>query len=53
MDNEHMDNPITEEEKEVYKPRPLWQIILAWVGVGIVAVSFILYLINIATAGGL
>ena len=53
MENEHLDTPNTEEEKEVYAPRPLWQIIAAWIGVGIVAIAFILYLINIATAGGL
>ena len=53
MENEQIVETTPEEEKEVYKPRPLWQIIAAWVGVAIVAVSFIIYLINIATAGGL
>ncbi len=51
MENEHMENPELEQEQPVYTPRPKWQICLAWLGVGIVAVGFILYLIHIASAG--
>lgn len=44
-----------EDRKEVqapqYKPRPKWQIILAWVGVGIMVVSFLLYCVQIANGG--
>ena len=42
MENEQFDTPISEEKKEIYKPRPLWQIIAAWVGIAIVAISFIM-----------
>ena len=42
-----------EAKKETYVPRPKWQIIAAWIGVGIVAVGFLLYCWHIATAGGI
>jgi len=45
MENEEI------EVKESYQPRPLWQIVLAWIGVGIVAVAFVIYLYNIASGG--
>lgn len=34
-----------------YTPRPLWQIIAAWVGVAVVAAAFLLYCYHIATGG--
>ena len=40
-------------KKDSYTPRPKWQIVAAWVGIAIVAVGFILYCWQIATAGGL
>ena len=40
-------------KKDSYVPRPKWQIIAAWIGVGIVAVGFLLYCWQIATAGGI
>ena len=49
MENERMEN--TEEVQSVYTPRPAWQVWAARLGVVIVAVAFILYLINIATGG--
>lgn len=49
MENERMEN--TEEVKPLYTPRPAWQVWAARLGVVIVAVAFILYLINIATGG--
>ena len=39
-------------KKDSYTPRPKWQIVAAWVGIAIVAVGFILYCWQIATAGG-
>ncbi len=42
---------IPEEEKEVYVPRPKWQIIGAWIGVAIMVVGFLLYCYQIATGG--
>ena len=49
MENERMEN--TEEVQSVYTPRPTWQVWAARLGVIIVAVAFILYLIQIATGG--
>ena len=40
-------------KKDTYVPRPKWQIIAAWIGIGIVAVGFLLYCWQIATAGGI
>ena len=34
--------------KEAYVPRPKWQIIAAWAGIGIVVVGFALYCCHIA-----
>ena len=35
-------------KQEGYVPRPKWQIVAAWIGVGIVAVGFALYCCHIA-----
>ena len=40
-------------KKDTYTKRPKWQIVAAWVGIAIVAVGFILYCWQIATAGGM
>ena len=40
-------------KKDSYVKRPKWQIVAAWVGIAIVAVGFILYCWQIATAGGM
>ena len=40
-----------EEQKPQYKPRPKWQIALAWVGIAIMVVSFLLYCLQIAQGG--
>ena len=37
-----MDAPVEEEEPK-YTPRPKYQIVLAWVGLAIMAISLILY----------
>lgn len=34
-----------------YTPRPMWQIVAAWVGIAIVAAAFLLYCYHIATGG--
>jgi hypothetical protein len=51
--NEINEQPEAEEilQKEVYTPRPKWQIIAAWVGVAVVAAGFALYCWHIATGG--
>ena len=40
-----------EENRPVYTPRPTWQIVLAWIGLGIMAVSIALYYWQIANGG--
>ncbi len=40
-----------QEIQEGYKPRPLWQIIAAWIGVVIMVVCVALWLYHIATGG--
>ena len=47
MDEEQLEM----EEKQSYQPRPVWQVVLAWIGVGIMAVSIALYYWQIATGG--
>ena len=44
---------VVELKKETYVPRPKWQIVAAWIGVGIVAAGFLLWCWQIATAGGI
>ena len=39
------------QEQRGYQPRPVWQIVLAWIGVAVVAAAFIVYLYNIANGG--
>ena len=39
------------EVRESYKPRPKWQIVMAWIGVVVVAAAFVIYLYNIANGG--
>ena len=38
-------------KKDTYVPRPKWQIIAAWVGIGIVLGGFLLYCWHIANGG--
>jgi hypothetical protein len=40
-----------QEVKPAYKPRPMWQIVMAWIGVAIMVVSIALYYIQIAKGG--
>ena len=42
---------LQEQPREVYKPRPKWQLVCAWIGIVIMVVSFILYCWQIATGG--
>ena len=51
MENPEMETPEEENQQPVYRPRPKWQIALAWVGVGIMLVSIILYYWQIASGG--
>ena len=47
MDEEQLEK----EEQKGYQPRPVWQIVLAWIGIGIMAVSIALYYWQIASGG--
>ena len=67
MENENMNTPeteipeeelvdipeeeTTEQQRPAYRPRPTWQIVLAWIGLGIMAVSIFLYYWQIANGG--
>jgi hypothetical protein len=56
MEEERIDNPeieTIEEENQApaYTPRPKWQIVLAWIGVAIMAASIIMYYWQIANGG--
>ena len=50
MDNEEKQSQ-TQEEKKEYRPRPVWQVWAARVGLVIMIISVILYYIHIATGG--
>ena len=50
-EEEIQEQEIQEQEQPVYKPRPKWQLITAWAGVGIMLIGFILYCLHIAGIG--
>ena len=39
--------------QETYKPRPKWQIVAAWIGLGVMLVCVTLYYLHIFTGGTL
>ena len=46
------ENQTTETQSApVYQPRPTWQRVLAWIGLGIVVIGVILYYYHIARGG--
>ena len=51
MEEKDLQSPIEEQPAAPYEPRPLWQRVLAWIGVGIVVVGVILYYYHIARGG--
>ena len=56
MEEERIDIPETdipevENQQPVYRPRPKWQIVCAWIGVAIMLVSIALYYWQIAVGG--
>jgi hypothetical protein len=51
MENEHIETMEPEQEAPVYTPRPRWQIVAAWIGLGIMIVSVALYYWHIASGG--
>ena len=53
MDELNRDELPVEEEKEVYTPRPAWQVWSARIGVVIMIVAVILYYLHIAGGGQL
>lgn len=51
---EEVSEPVTTvEEGECYVPRPRYQLVLAWALAILVALGFILWLLEIATGGSL
>lgn len=46
------EEPVDEtQEATPYAPRPAWQRVMAWIGLGIVVVGVILYYYHIARGG--
>lgn len=50
MENEELEQ-IEQQDAPAYTPRPKWQIIAAWVGLGIMLVCVALYYWHIASGG--
>jgi len=51
MENEELEQIQNQEDAPRYTPRPKWQVIAAWVGLGIMLVSVALYYWHIASGG--
>lgn len=51
MEEKELQETPMEEAATPYEPRPIWQRVLAWVGVGIVVAGVILYYYHIARGG--
>jgi hypothetical protein len=51
MEEKDLQSPIEEQPAAPYEPRPAWQRVLAWIGVGIVVLGVILYYYHIARGG--
>ncbi len=48
---ENREEILEETQQPAYTPRPKWQIVMAWVGLAIMAVAIALYYIQIAKGG--
>ncbi len=51
MEEKDLQDTIEEQPAAPYEPRPVWQRVLAWIGVGIVVLGVILYYYHIARGG--
>ena len=51
MDTPETELPVEDNQKPVYRPRPWWQLALAWVGAAIMILCVILYYWHIANGG--
>lgn len=51
MDEKELQEALEEQTPVPYEPRPVWQRVLAWIGVGIVVLGVILYYYHIANGG--
>lgn len=51
MEEKDLQETPVEEEAAPYVPRPVWQRVLAWIGVAIVILGVILYYYHIARGG--
>ena len=51
MENERLDEQLTQEEQQPYVPRPQWQVWLARICLVLFVALIIMYMINIARGG--
>lgn len=51
MEEERLQDTPEEQSVSSYQPRPTWQRVLAWIGLGIVVLGVILYYYHIASGG--
>jgi len=51
MEEERLQDAPEEQTPAPYQPRPVWQRVLAWIGLGIVILGVILYYYHIARGG--
>ena len=51
MEEKQVQDTVQEQEASVYQPRPRWQRVLAWIGLGIVLIGVALYYYHIARGG--
>lgn len=51
MEEKQLQDTVQEQESPVYQPRPTWQRVLAWIGLGIVLIGVVLYYYHIARGG--
>ena len=51
MEEKDLQDTVEEQEATPYVPRPLWQRVMAWIGLAIVITGVILYYYHIARGG--
>ncbi|MBQ8768545.1 MAG: hypothetical protein IJZ15_02705 [Oscillospiraceae bacterium] len=51
MEEKELQDTVPEQDVTPCEPRPVWQRVLAWIGVGIVVLGVILYYYHIASGG--
>ena len=51
MENEHLEETMPEEERNVYTPRPMWQVWAARIGLVLFIAVLIMYYVNMMRGG--